>query len=70
MHSILLTFTKSLSFSYSHRYVTLKEVPNRVIASYAFPGVFSTPDMARQHAATLRQMLVNDQLMTLNEGKE
>ena len=48
--------------------MTLKEVPNRVIASYAFPGVFSTPDMARQYAATLRQMLVNDQLMTLNEG--
>ena len=50
--------------------MTLKEVPNRVIASYAFPGVFSTPDMARQHATTLRQMLVNDQLMTLNEGNE
>ena len=45
-------------------------MPNRVIASYAFPGVFSTPDMARQHATTLRQMLVNDQLMTLNEGNE
>ena len=50
--------------------MTLKEVPNRVIASYAFPGVYASPDMARQHAVTLRQMLINDQLMTLNEGKE
>ena len=32
--------------------------------------IFSTSDMARQHATTLRQMLVNDQLMTLNEGNE